>query len=800
MKDFEKFLNKNYLIILIVILASFLYLYDLDAKTLNVDEAEIYLAATNIGEHGIPLGQYNDLTFYENAYLYKSKTNDTKYEFASTNYYNTNKILKKGWITYYLTAFASIFGNSEELLRLPFALIAILVVIVLFILTKEMFNRKTALITTLIFVLSPRILEYGRMIRYYSPMLLFTLLVALVFWRAYHRKDLKYYILSGICIGLLFHTNILTSFSLGISIGAYHIIITKRKTGFNEILAIAVSGLITLPWLFGTGFFWNIAREPISKINVIEFPMSTFINITSQGMLKPIMWLTFIVVIVMLVYNYRIKYNKNKKINKNINKNTKSNKKISNKTLVDRIKKFLDVEDTQKLYYVVFIFLGLIILPTILSPTSSYEKKLFISTIPFILMLIGFLFNKILDQIKNKYLSVIIVVLIVFVSIFNASAYMDGQDPLKIKEPYIDSDRIHYQELNLILNNWYENGTEIYNNENHFSTTFYTGKETQKIWPIKKSYLDANNKDFILIISEPIDSQCKFFFQYLNTDQYCENNKNYLDLIKNCEEQTLKDKTKVYFCKSKKQLEFNNYLGLSTNDFPKNNPPDFIWNQEPFPVKIELNHFGEEIISKVKIIYTGEFATEAFDKDQIEKEFIENVKGVKLENDGFVITSKLYDLGLLEYNRKLLNKQKLLNASIKICYPYKTSIRVEICKDRKEICNISNSAAPLIASNIQFDKLKLMFALDNKAEGIIGSYNECNSSTPSKQIKVQSTSFICEANKMNFECQGISDKIELSKVLNININYDYQQEFKKSIMIRSKEKNENDYQNYLKNK
>ena len=106
-------MRNKHIFIIILVIGIFFRLYNLGIPVLDVDEAEIVLASKNILESGVPKGFYR-VPFYENAYYYES--NSSMYEFDSTNYYKTDLVLRKGWTTYYITAFFSLFGKSLALI------------------------------------------------------------------------------------------------------------------------------------------------------------------------------------------------------------------------------------------------------------------------------------------------------------------------------------------------------------------------------------------------------------------------------------------------------------------------------------------------------------------------------------------------------------------------------------------------------------------------------------------------------------------------------------------------------------
>ncbi len=80
---------------------------------------------------------------------------------------------------YALIKFTFFFGSSDFILRLPFALVGILTIPVIFLIGKKLFDENTALIATLIFALSPLHIQYSQEVGQY---VLFSFFSALSFY------------------------------------------------------------------------------------------------------------------------------------------------------------------------------------------------------------------------------------------------------------------------------------------------------------------------------------------------------------------------------------------------------------------------------------------------------------------------------------------------------------------------------------------------------------------------------------------------------------------------------------------
>ncbi|MBU0471414.1 MAG: glycosyltransferase family 39 protein, partial [Nanoarchaeota archaeon] len=328
---------------------------------MNTDEAEVYLVSQSIFEGGVPRGFYK-LQLYENAYLFES--NSSMYEFEPTNYYKSDLVLKKGWFPYYLTAFVSLFGKSEFLLRFPFALISVISLFFFFKLSNLLFNKRTAFIASFFYSISPSLLFYERVVRYYSPMLLFLILSLYFYVKAFKDCKRKDYFLGAISLTLLFYTNILIFLSLAIVLFIYWLVM---KTGFSRelIYSTILAFVLIVPWLLGTGFLWKFVSEPGSITEPVF--QSIVAGINNQGSLYIFFYLGIVVLLINIFF-----------------------KKIISKT-------FFYWKNKNSNYLILISLFSFIIIPYLLAPPSSFEEKLFLSLIPFSLILIAKLFDSFMN-------------------------------------------------------------------------------------------------------------------------------------------------------------------------------------------------------------------------------------------------------------------------------------------------------------------------------------------------------------------------------------------------------------------
>ncbi len=769
----KKLLTTKNILIAIFILAILLNFFHLGQSTFGTDEAEIILASNNIFESGVPKGFYK-VPFYENAFHIES--NSSMYEFKPTNYANSDLVIMKGWFTYYLTAFFLLFGKSEFWLRFPFALMSIFSLFMIYKLSELLFNKRTALIASFFFAVSPSILLYNRMLRYFSPLILLLLASSYFFIKAFKTEDRKYYLYGTIAFVLLFYTHILACFTLGIVLLVYRLI-TYKNINKENLYSAGLFAIFTLPWILGVSFFKNIASQPkfFEFSNMVPnwfFFQSVIASIANQGLLYLFLELGIIILLLNILFHKKIKdyffYWKNKDTN----------------------------------YFLLTFVVCFIFFPAIIAPFTGFEERLFLPLLPFFIIIAAKIFESILKISKHKHYKIAIILLLIIFSFVHVDSIFGrkGHNFLEYSSIIQKQDNEFISSIKTFLEeNDVDNNTLILTTSEHFPLLFYTDNVAQMVWPVRKDFINNYRDELIIIEKEPLEGGCNFFNVYVNNAFRCANNKNYLEKIQNCKGYALTADTNLYHCKADTNF-IGGSLGLYFADFPKDSPPDFIWDRHPFPVNLEINNFGEEVIlaNKAKLVFSKDFATDFFDSNK-EPVFIPyDFKSVSFENNELNPGRVLFELGNISYQYKLTVKSKVIDASVRLCYPYTTKLRIDTCKDSVEVCSSDISGAPVGLDSINYyfddENVFLNFSVVNSAEGIIGSIENCEEYEETNEVKINSKKFKCEQNdKLIFSCKAKKSELKKDSSYIIKINYDYQQEFSKSLLLRNKEFFERDY-------
>ena len=163
-----------------------------------------------------------------------------------------------GWLQF----ISLMLGESELALRVLPILFSTLSLLLLFKLTRDEFDEKTAFITILLFISAPilQILPFGMIPE--TPMILCGLLNIWILKRLIHNKgeNLNDWLLLGLILGaagLSKYTGITLAFSTFIVLCLHFKTGLARKTGFH--LAIVIAALCITPVLY-----WNIKNDWIS--------------------------------------------------------------------------------------------------------------------------------------------------------------------------------------------------------------------------------------------------------------------------------------------------------------------------------------------------------------------------------------------------------------------------------------------------------------------------------------------------------------------------------------------------------
>jgi len=155
------------------------------------------------------------------------------------------------WLPFYMTAASfAIFGPGAWSARLPFALMAIACVPCLYFFTRRLCDDElTAALAGLLCAVSVPFLLYARQCRYYSPLMLLTVLACWSYLHLTTKRKLWIALFALACV-LLFYTNSLTGVSFMVAMAAVAVIFDRRRDRLLAFAAAAIGmAVLALPWL-----------------------------------------------------------------------------------------------------------------------------------------------------------------------------------------------------------------------------------------------------------------------------------------------------------------------------------------------------------------------------------------------------------------------------------------------------------------------------------------------------------------------------------------------------------------------
>lgn len=224
--------------LILVALATLLIMPKLGAAPLWQDEAETALLARNILSSGLPLAFDGRNVITQNQGI----------EFGESYIWTWSP-----WLQFYTTATSfALLGESAMTARLPFALIGILSVAMLYRYVLSLTgSRRTALLAALLMTTSLPFLLHARQCRWYMPAV-FSTIWLLWAWLQMCRNERAASFHFVAASGLLFHSNFLIAAYLLLGIFAHYAVsaATRRPRPALRSLLIGLGGfaLVCGPW------------------------------------------------------------------------------------------------------------------------------------------------------------------------------------------------------------------------------------------------------------------------------------------------------------------------------------------------------------------------------------------------------------------------------------------------------------------------------------------------------------------------------------------------------------------------
>ncbi|MFH1995476.1 MAG: tetratricopeptide repeat protein [Candidatus Omnitrophota bacterium] len=245
--------QRAYLIGAILIAASVLIFSGLGSQYLWQDEAETALLGVNILKFGLPVASDGE----------KIISQEWQEEFGDDHLWRWTP-----WIDKYLAAASMYcFGTNTFAARLPFALLGVINVLMVYVVARAIFDSEAVgILSAVIITCSVPFLLFTRQCRYYSPMI-FAVLALLYFFFAMIRE--RRFSAAGFIVSavLLFHSNYVAFFTAFLSLGAGYTVCFRSKGSLKKIAIPFVAAIAAnIP---GMLFFEVFQKRGIDRVNSI---------------------------------------------------------------------------------------------------------------------------------------------------------------------------------------------------------------------------------------------------------------------------------------------------------------------------------------------------------------------------------------------------------------------------------------------------------------------------------------------------------------------------------------------------
>lgn len=506
---------------LILLVGVFLRLRNLDKDLLWQDEAEVVIYAKQILSNGFPNEYYRGIPLYVSPLI--NETIDSEmYQYKQRDFRDTLPVYHP-MADAYLTALSFFFlGTSTFAARLPFALLGIVSIFLVYKLGEFLYNEKVGLFASVLQVMNTLLILYERQDRYYS-LSIFGFLATIYFsLKAFKTDSISYYVLSSISLVLLFYSQPIIAIIVFALLFFYNICTGDYKVFYkkNYLLSLTIILAFLIPYLIIIRP-WNIEGLHISTTDIMEKLIISlfFLN----GITYNIGFIPFCISAIFLLHRSS----------------------LSDKFII--------------LSWLVYIAIALV-----MTPSLSFYPRLFIQMLPTFYITIASMMDFVYVSLKKLKLDyglrlILISSLILFIAIF---PYIFALRP-KLDSPlfdFLNNRGIEGFDAWVKTNSaWTGNVISLLERENVSSewvfTTYgnapllwYTNYRVQLIWPVKKEFLNSYKERFWVVVDPESDDDCKWFNFYINNAESICKDVNYQEVIKKCKDYELPDNVTVYRC------------------------------------------------------------------------------------------------------------------------------------------------------------------------------------------------------------------------------------------------------------
>ncbi|MFA6908517.1 MAG: glycosyltransferase family 39 protein [Patescibacteria group bacterium] len=462
------------------------------------DEAETTINALQVLDVGFPHGTFEGKPLYENASFIPSQ--DPKYAYESTNYYGGTLERNKGWLPYYYqAAFLKIFGFNTFSARAPFMIVFVATALVLYWFGSELYGRRTGLIAVVFHAFNYYAFVFEYQARYYSLLILFSLVCLFIFFRTLRHPSWRNYLFSACAITALFFTHSIGGIVAGVFFFFAHIFFRmfsssrSKKMCITLLLPIVVGGT----WLVLVKFWNTFGLYEGGSERLYKFALVFLLIICG-----------WIGVRIFSYFGYSLR-------------------------------------TFHPTPFLVLFFLISLVVKIIAIPPESLSFRLFIDFMPVGALLLSAVCVHVpsvyrVHKLRAMALATTSVILLIWVF---GMVYQFGLGDLGIYQPDWVVAGIHFLEQHDV-----KPDTLVLVTDQQMPFQLYSPYNVDLVWPLRKEYIDTYPGTFYFIYHAEFLYMKRFYSEEILDHIQSENGLNYYDRVSSCRNERIYPHTYVFTC------------------------------------------------------------------------------------------------------------------------------------------------------------------------------------------------------------------------------------------------------------
>ncbi len=218
-----------------------------------------------------------------------------------------------------LNVWMSLFGQSAFTVRFWSVILGLVTIVVIYLLSRELFGDKTALAAALITAIAPFHVQYSQETRMYALLGLLLMLATFCFIKAWRSqtKSWRWWVTFGVLAGLAMYTQQLAAFYL-VALGLVPLLARRKDRLIGLALGTIVALILYSPWLINLpgqlakvrSYYWlsppNIAKPLGTMYSFLVVNLDIPAPFSMIGLLGALFLILFLAVQVILYLRRRV--------------------------------------------------------------------------------------------------------------------------------------------------------------------------------------------------------------------------------------------------------------------------------------------------------------------------------------------------------------------------------------------------------------------------------------------------------------------------------------------------------------